>query len=148
MVQVTPFPVETPPPTTSSYTRLPDVTPEAVEYVAVFYETLAFKQNKTAYSYQLDRPPMVIEMCIKPNMTTRTIWYETDTTIPIDSDDLLGELGTPDEQGYLVLLGDGEIMRLSPDISAEDLRKLVTINGREPVFPRDFEAEYKSQDED
>jgi len=79
MIQVTPFPVETPPPTTSSYTRLPDVTPEAAEYVAIFYDTLAFKQNKTAYSYQLERPPMVIEMCIKPNMTTRTIWYETDT---------------------------------------------------------------------
>ena len=79
MIPVTPYPVETPPPTTSSFTRLPDVTSEAAEYVAVFYETLAFKQNKTAYSYQLERPPMVIEMCIKPNMTTRTIWYETDT---------------------------------------------------------------------
>ncbi|MCG7854342.1 MAG: hypothetical protein MIO88_00660 [Methanoregulaceae archaeon] len=79
MIQVTPFPVVTPPPTTSSYTRLPDVTPEVPEYVAIFYDTLAFKQNKTAYSYQLERPPMVIEMCIKPNMTTRTIWYETNT---------------------------------------------------------------------
>lgn len=77
MIQVTPFPVETPPPTTSAYTRLPDVTPEVPEYVAIFYDTLAFKQNKTAYSYQLERPPMVIEMCIKPNMTTRTIWYES-----------------------------------------------------------------------
>jgi hypothetical protein len=77
MTPATPFPVETPPPTTSSYTRLPDVTPEVPEYVAIFYDTLAFRQNKTAYSYQLERPPMVIEMCIKPNMTTRTIWYES-----------------------------------------------------------------------
>lgn len=71
----TPFPVETPPPTTSSYTRLPDVTPEVPEYVSIFYNTLTFRQNKTAYSYKLERPPMVIEMCIRPNMTTRTIWY-------------------------------------------------------------------------
>jgi hypothetical protein len=77
MTPATPFPVETPPPTTSSYTRLPDVTPEVPAYVAIFYNTLAFKQNKTAYSYQLNRPPMVIEMCIKPNMTTRSIWYES-----------------------------------------------------------------------
>ncbi|NYT07064.1 MAG: hypothetical protein GKC05_02240 [Methanomicrobiales archaeon] len=77
LTPATPFPVETPPPTTSSYTRLPDPTPEVPDYVAIFYDTLAFKQNKTAYSYQLERPPMVIEMCIKPNMTTRTIWYES-----------------------------------------------------------------------
>lgn len=77
LIPATPFPVETPPPTTSSFTRLPDVTPEVPVYVAIFYDTLAFRQNKTAYSYQLERPPMVIEMCIKPNMTTRTIWYES-----------------------------------------------------------------------
>ena len=77
LTPATPFPVETPPPTTSSYTRLPDVTPEVPEYVAIFYDTIAFKQNRTAYSYQLQRPPMVIEMCINPNMTTRTIWYES-----------------------------------------------------------------------
>lgn len=77
LMPATPYPVETPPPTTSSYTRLPDPTPEVPEYVAIFYDTLAFKQNRTAYTYQLDRPPMVIEMCIKPNMTTRTIWYES-----------------------------------------------------------------------
>ncbi len=77
MTPATPFPVETPPPTTSSYTRLPDPTLEIPKYVAIFYDTLAFKQNRTAYTYQLERPPMVIEMCIKPNMTTRTIWYES-----------------------------------------------------------------------
>jgi hypothetical protein len=75
MTPATPFPVETPPPTTSSYTRLPDVTPEVPEYVSIFYKTLTFRQNKTAYSYKLERPPLVIEMCIRPNMTTRTIWY-------------------------------------------------------------------------
>jgi|MTBAKMStandDraft_1061839.scaffolds.fasta_scaffold02517_2 hypothetical protein len=79
IIPATPFPVETPPPTTSSYTRLPDVTPEVPEYVAIFYNTLTFRQNKTAYSYKLERPPMVIEMCIRPNMTTRTIWYSYET---------------------------------------------------------------------
>jgi hypothetical protein len=75
----TPYPVEIPPPTTSSFTRLPDPTPELVEYVAIFHETFTLKQNTTAYSYTLERPPMVIEMCIRPNMTTRTIWYESST---------------------------------------------------------------------
>lgn len=76
MVPATPFASGTTPPTTSLYTRLPDPTPEVPEYVAIFFETLAFKQNKTAYTYALEHPPMIIEMCIKPNMTTRTIWYE------------------------------------------------------------------------
>ncbi len=74
---VTPFPVETTPRPTSGYTVLPDITPNMTEYVAIFYNTIVFRQNKTAYSYDLKNPPLVIEMCIKPNMTTRTIWYES-----------------------------------------------------------------------
>jgi hypothetical protein len=74
---VTPFPVATTPRPTSAYTVLPDDTPNATEYVAIYYNTIAFKQNSTAFSYDLTMPPLVIEICIKPNMTTRTIWYES-----------------------------------------------------------------------
>jgi hypothetical protein len=77
LTPVTPFPVETTPRPTSGYTVLPDITPNMTEFVAIFYNTIAFRQNKTAYSYDLKNPPLVIEMCIKPNMTTRTIWYES-----------------------------------------------------------------------
>jgi hypothetical protein len=74
---VTPFPVITTPKPTSGYTVLPDITPNATEYVAIYYNTIPFKQNGTAFSYDLTMPPLVIEACIKPNMTTRTIWYES-----------------------------------------------------------------------
>jgi hypothetical protein len=77
LVPATPFPIDTTPPTTSSFTRLPtNYTVNETPHVAIFYDTIAFKQNRIAYSYQLERPPLIIEMCIKPNMTTRTIWYE------------------------------------------------------------------------
>jgi hypothetical protein len=79
LVPATPFPIDTTPPPTSSFTRLPtNYTVNETPYVAIFYDTIAFKQNRIAYSYQLERPPLIIEMCIKPNMTTRTIWYATD----------------------------------------------------------------------
>jgi hypothetical protein len=45
--------------------------------MAIYYANLAFKNNKTAYTYELVRPPLVIEMCFSPNMTSRTIWYES-----------------------------------------------------------------------
>ncbi len=76
LIPATPYPVETTPPVTSSFTRLPDFPLNETPYVAIFYDTIAFKQNPTAYTYELERPPLIIEMCIKPNMTTRTIWYE------------------------------------------------------------------------
>jgi hypothetical protein len=77
LVQVTPFPVEATPAATSSYTRLPNYTLNETPYVAIYYDTIAFKQNRIAYTYELKRPPLIIEMCIKPNMITRTIWYES-----------------------------------------------------------------------
>jgi hypothetical protein len=72
----TPFPVTTTPKPLTNYTVLPQVTVKAIEYTAIYYETIPFKQNATAVSYTLTMPPMIIEMCFKPNMTTRTIWYE------------------------------------------------------------------------
>ncbi|MDD1705638.1 MAG: hypothetical protein LUQ12_01205 [Methanoregulaceae archaeon] len=75
----TPFPVVTTPASGTSGTRLPDVTPVATEYVAIYYNTIALKNNRTAYNYDLKRPPLVIEMCFFPNMTSRTIWYESNT---------------------------------------------------------------------
>jgi hypothetical protein len=77
LVQVTPFPVEATPAATSSYTRLPNYTLNETPYVAIYYDTIAFKQNRIAYTYELKRPPLIIEMCIKPNMITRIIWYES-----------------------------------------------------------------------
>ena len=77
LTPVTPFPVGTTPTSSVSGTRLEDVPANATEYVAVYYSTIQFNNNKTAYTYDLYRPPLVIEMCFSPNMTSRTIWYES-----------------------------------------------------------------------
>jgi hypothetical protein len=77
LTQATPFPVVTTPASNISGTRLPDAATVPVEYVAIYYDTIAFKNHKIAYTYELYRPPLVIEMCFSPNMTSRTIWYES-----------------------------------------------------------------------
>lgn len=60
-------------------------------------------------------------------------WYEPGNDIPIDSEDLKQELGAPGPQGYMVLMCDGAVQFLDPDISNEDLRALVTRAGQEDV---------------
>lgn len=77
LTPATPFPVVTTPTSGLSGTRLPDINVTPTEYIAVYYGNIAFKNNKTAYTYELVRPPLVIEMCFSPNMTSRTIWYES-----------------------------------------------------------------------
>lgn len=77
LTPATPFPVVTTPTSGLSGTRLPHENITPTEYVAIYYANLAFKNNKTAFTYELVRPPLVIEMCFSPNMTSRTIWYES-----------------------------------------------------------------------
>lgn len=77
LTPATPFPVETTPASNMSGTRLLEEIPVRTEYVAIYYGTIAFKNNRTAFTYDLYRPPLVIEMCFSPNMTSRTIWYES-----------------------------------------------------------------------
>jgi hypothetical protein len=77
LTPVTPFPVGTTPTTGVSGTRLVDISPNATEYMAIYYGNIQFKNNKTAYTYELYRPPLVIEMCFSPNMSSRTIWFES-----------------------------------------------------------------------
>ena len=60
-------------------------------------------------------------------------WHQTKTGIPIDSKKLLEELGKPGPNGYLVLFCDGSVQTLPGDITAEQLKALVTINGGEIV---------------
>lgn len=74
----TPFPTATAPALNAAGSRLPDPTPVPIEYMAIYYDTLALKNNRTAYTYDLYKPPLVIGMCFSPNMTSRTIWYESD----------------------------------------------------------------------
>ena len=78
LTPATPFPTATTPASISAGTRLPDATPVPVKYVAIYYDTITPKNNRTAYTYELYRPPLVIELCFSPNMTSRTIWYESD----------------------------------------------------------------------
>lgn len=73
----TPFPTPTVERTASGYTVLPDYTVNATPFVAIYYDTIAFKQNRTAFSYNVTMPPLIIDMCLSPNLTTRTIWYDS-----------------------------------------------------------------------
>ena len=78
LTPATPFPTEPAPAQTSSWSWrnfTPDPT-SPVNYVALYYRELTFRNTRTAYTYNLVHAPLVIDMCIKPNMTTRTIWYE------------------------------------------------------------------------
>lgn len=77
LTPATPFPTPTTLVETMPWTRLPNQTPEPVEYVELYHTTAAFRNNGTAFSYNLTQPPLVIEICFSPNMTTRTIWYES-----------------------------------------------------------------------
>jgi hypothetical protein len=72
----TPFPVPTTGKQTSNFTVLPEYTVNSTPFVAIYYDTIPFKQNRTAFSYNLSMPPLIIDMCLSPNLTTRTIWYE------------------------------------------------------------------------
>jgi hypothetical protein len=60
-------------------------------------------------------------------------WYEPRTGISLDSKDLIGELGKPGPNGWLVLFGDCSPGYLPADIDAATLKALVTINGNENV---------------
>ena len=73
----TPFPTPTVERTASGYTVLPDYTVNATPFVAIYYDTIAFKQNRTAFSYNVTMPPLIIDMCLSPNLTARTIWYDS-----------------------------------------------------------------------
>ena len=79
LTPATPFPTEPAPAQTSSWSWR-NFTPDPispVDYVALYYQDVTFRNTRTAYTYNLVHAPLVIDMCIKPNMTTRTIWYES-----------------------------------------------------------------------
>jgi hypothetical protein len=73
----TPFPTPTTERQVSNYTVFPEYTVNTTPFVAIYYDTLPFKQNRTAFSYNLTMPPLIIDMCLSPNLTTRTIWYDS-----------------------------------------------------------------------
>jgi hypothetical protein len=73
----TPFPTPTTERTASNYTVFPDYPANATPFAAIYYDTIAFKQNRTAFSYNLTMPPLIIDMCLSPNLTTRTIWFDS-----------------------------------------------------------------------
>jgi hypothetical protein len=76
LTPVTPFPREsgTPVPTPRN---IPYHTPIPPNYLTVYNNEVAFKYNTVAYSYDLNDPPLIINVCIKPLMITRSIWYQS-----------------------------------------------------------------------
>ena len=72
-------------------------------------------------------------MAIQVGPEKAVTWYKTKTGIPIDSKNLLDEIGNPGPNGYLTLFCDGAVRPLPADITAEQLKDYVTINGGEVV---------------
>jgi hypothetical protein len=75
LTPVTPYPKDEFPTPRSTYSNLPNPTPIPVEYVTIYNNELALKYNTVAYEYNLENPPLMIDICIIPRMVTRNIWY-------------------------------------------------------------------------
>ncbi len=75
LTPVTPYPKDESPTPRSTYSNLPNPTPIPVEYVTIYNNELALKYNTVAYEYNLENPPLMIDICIIPRMITRNIWY-------------------------------------------------------------------------
>lgn len=75
LTSVTPYPKDEFPTPRSTYSNLPIPTPIPVEYLTIYNNELALKYNTVAYEYILENPPLIIDICIKPKMVTRNIWY-------------------------------------------------------------------------
>lgn len=72
----------TPYPTPTQTTGTPHVvatepTVELTQYTNIYYNVLDLNYQTVAYSYDLTNPPMIIEICISPEMVTRKIWYQS-----------------------------------------------------------------------
>ena len=76
LTPVTPFPSESASPIPTPR-NLPNPTPVQESFLTVYNNELAFKYNTVAYSYDLTDPPLIINICIKPLMVTRSIWYQS-----------------------------------------------------------------------
>ncbi len=76
LTPVTPFPSESASPLPTPR-NLPNPTPVPESYLTVYNNELAFKYNTVAYSYDLTDPPLIINICIKPLIVTRSIWYQS-----------------------------------------------------------------------
>ncbi len=75
LTPVTPYATDEFPTPRSTYSNLPYPTPIIVEYMTIYNNELALKYNTVAYEYILENPPLIIDICIKPRMVTRNIWY-------------------------------------------------------------------------
>jgi len=57
----------------TTYQAIPAVTPTPEEYVQIYGKTQTFAYNKTAFSFDLKNPPMLIEFTVWPTNNTGTI---------------------------------------------------------------------------
>jgi len=76
LTPATPYP--TPTQTTGTpHTVVTEPPVEFTQYQNIYYNNLDMNYQTVAYSYDLSDPPMIIEICIYPEMVTRNIWYES-----------------------------------------------------------------------
>ena len=98
LTPATPYPTATPndlaAPTLS---RLPETLPTTDPYVTIYQKTTKFEQTTEAYSFNLTRPPLIIEFDVEPKMITR----EKHTTSDYgDKDDIVVTQRYPSENAW------------------------------------------------
>lgn len=77
LTPATPYPTGTPPTTRPTFSSLPNNTEEPTVYKVIYLDTIDFQYSVSAYSTSITDPPLIIEICLIPEMVTRNIWYES-----------------------------------------------------------------------
>ncbi|MCQ8893865.1 MAG: hypothetical protein NQU46_04460 [Methanolinea sp.] len=73
----TPYPTPTPSVTMLASSTLPVYTVKPTFYKVIYRNNLDFSYSVSAYSVKVEKPPLIIEMCLSPRMITRNVWYES-----------------------------------------------------------------------
>lgn len=76
LTPATPYPTPTTPPGTP-FVVVTEAPVQLTQYQSIYYNVLDFTHQTVAYSYDLSDPPMIIEICIEPEMVTRKVWYQS-----------------------------------------------------------------------
>jgi hypothetical protein len=82
LTPATPYPTPTKGAAGPTLSTLPAVTPTPDPYVTIYNQTTQFNLTRTteAYSFDLTRPPLIIEFRVEPKMITREKYATSDHT--------------------------------------------------------------------
>lgn len=85
-------------------------------YVEIYNQTTAFSSGPIAYAYDLTSPPLIISIHIRPNQTTREIFFTNRSTGNKNRDEIIKLTGDSPGSWMLVTVRD----RVTDSVVAED----------------------------